>query len=264
MTTVPTVATAPTDLKADLKAKPLTARRWFFAANGLITLALVLVGFKLFYFGGRSYPGRPIPEPIRALVITHGVVMMAWVLLFAAQPMLIALRRRRLHMALGRLGALIAAGVVVTGVWLAVASARTTPDEVLIWGMGPRPFLSVPLTSALIFGGFVGIAIWKRKRPAVHRAAMFLGTLAALSAAVSRIDPVNALYLGTVWERAFGPFFGALAIGGVLVAVRCVLARQVERWLVFGYLALVAMNLGIIAMARTPAWDAFAGWVIGG
>lgn len=258
-----TAVTTGSDLKSEVKAKPVALRRWFYAFSGVLAVGLALVGFQLFYFGGRSYPGRPIPEPIRALVIVHGVVMLLWVLLFAAQPALVAMRKHRLHMALGRVGAALALVVVVSGVMLAVASARVTPAEALIWGLPPAKFMAVPLISVLIFAAFVGLAIRHRRRPAAHRAAMFLATLSALSAAVSRIDALNALYAGTVWERAFGPFFMSLVIGGVLVAARCVLARQVERWLVFGYLALVAMSLGIIALARTPAWDAFAAWVIG-
>lgn len=255
--------TTQTDFKSDAKSISTVLNRWFYPFTGVLMLVLALVGFKLFYFRGQSYPGRPIPEPIRALVITHGVIMLLWILLYLFQPALVAVRKRKVHMAAGRLGALIALGVVVSGGMLAVASARHAPAEAVVWGMTPKPFMAVPFLSVLIFAGFVAVGVWKRRRPVVHRAAMFLATLSAISAAVSRIDAINALYLGTAWDRLFGPFFVSLLIGGVLVAVRCVLSRRVERPLVFGYGLLVVLSAGILWVARTGVWDAFASWAIG-
>ena len=254
--------TTPTDLKSDVKVSAAKLARWFYPATGVAMLLLTLVGFNLFYFRGQSYPGRPIPEPIRALVIVHGVIMLAWILLYLVQPALVALKKRKWHMAVGRVGAVVGVGVLVSGLMLAVRSAAITPPDMVIWGMTPKPFMAVPFISVLIFASFVGVGVWKRRRPDVHRAAMFLATLSAISAAVSRIDALNALYAGTVWDRLLGPFFVSLLIGGVLVALRCVLARRVERPLVLGYGLLVLLSLGIVAVARTDVWDAFASWAI--
>ncbi len=107
------------------------------------------------------------------------------------------------------------------------------------------------------------VGVWKRRKPEVHRAAMLLGTIATISAAVSRIDAISHLYTGTVWERVFGPFFTTLLIGGALVAVRCVLARRIERPLVLGFAALTATSWGVIALARTDVWMWFASLVVG-
>lgn len=251
------------DLKSTLKAWAVTLNRWFYPFAGVAMLALTVVGFQLFYFKGQSYPGRPITPPIKLLVIAHGVSMSVWIVLFAVQPVLVGLRKRKLHMALGRLGAMLALVIVVLGVAIGIASARVSPPEMVIWGLSPARFMAVPLISVVIFGGCVAVGVWKRRKPDVHRAAMFLGTLATISAAVSRIDPLNALYAGTVFDRLLGPFVFSLLIGGVLVAVRCVLSRRIERPLALGYAGLVLASWGILALARTDAWMAFASLVAG-
>lgn len=248
-----------TDLKAEVKVKTRAhaLNRWFYPLTGVVMLAFVLVGFHFFYFRGQAYPGRPLTPPIRALVITHGLTMSAWILLYTVQPFLVALRRHRLHMTLGRVAGVLALVILLTGVVVSVRWVQVLPPDMVIWSMTPRQFLAVPLISVFVFTGCVVVGVWKRKRPEIHRPAMFLGTLAAVSAAVSRIDAISHLYQGTVWERAFGPFFVSLLVGGALVLLRLALARRVERWLALGYVSLVALSAVVIWLARTPAWDAF-------
>lgn len=252
------------DLKSTLKTQASVLNRWLYPFAGLVMLALTVVGFQLFYFKGQSYPGRPITPPIRGLVIAHGLAMSAWIVLFAVQPMLIGLRRHRLHMTLGRIGAVLALLVVVLGLSVAVMSARVTPPEVVIWGLTPERFFAVPFCSILLFAGFVSVGVWKRKRPAVHRAAMMFGTLTAVSAALGRIDAMNNVYVGTVWDRLYGPFFSMLVIGAGFVALRVVVTRRIERPLVACFLVLAAAGWLIPAMARTDAWVRFAHLFIGG
>jgi len=55
--------------------------RWFYSVTSLGLLALMFVGFQLFYLHGQAYPGRPLTPPIRTLVITHACLMTLWMLL---------------------------------------------------------------------------------------------------------------------------------------------------------------------------------------
>ena len=232
--------------------------RWFYPAAGLLLLALTLVGFRMFYFEGRSHPGREIPPPIKALIIVHGLAMSLWIMLFAIQPFLIMVRKHKVHMAAGRAGTVLAAILVATGLFVGVRSAQVTPADAVISGFSPKQFMAVPVMTILAFGAFVAIGVWKRRKPAVHRACMFLGTLAATGAAVSRIDPLTSLYAGTVFERLFGPFFMTVVIGAVLVALRCALTRSAERPLIIGMVSLTLVWGVTIAVAQTGAWDGFA------
>lgn len=251
-----------TTLEATGRAPRPAHPRWFYPAAGLVMLIFTVLGFQLFYFHGRSHPGREIPPPIRTLIIAHAVAMSAWILLFAAQPILVAQRNVRLHRAVGRVGAGIAAAVVVLGLMLGIQSARVTPPEVILWGLPPAKFMAVPVISILLFGVLVTAAVWKRRRPAVHRSLMFLATLVIIPAAVSRIDALSNLYAGTAWDRVFGPFFTTIIAGGVLVGLRCALSRSVDRWLVAGVAGFALTSALIMALARTAAWDSLAAAVL--
>lgn len=240
-----------------------SAVRFFYSAAAGLMLVLAFLGFSRFYLEGGAYPNRPITPPIKWVVIAHGVSMTLWLLLLFAQPMLIVGRKHAWHMVMGKIGAVLAALILVLGLWVSVRSASVTPAEMRIWGMSPREFMAVPFISAWIFAGFVALGVYYRKRPHIHRPMMLLATLSAMSAAISRIDPLNALYAGTEWERVFGPFFWTLVLGVALVAVRCVLTRSVDRWFAGGAAALIALNAGIVAIAPTKAWAAFATLLLG-
>jgi hypothetical protein len=222
-------------------------------------IALVLVGFAPFYLHGRAAPDRPIAPPIRTLVIAHGAAMSAWMVLFLVQSLLILGRKWRVHAILGGIGAGLAAILVVLGVKLGIEAARIAPPEVRISGMSPRQFLAVPFVTILIFGGCVAAAIANRKRPAWHKPLLLLAMLAAIPAALARIDALNRLYAGTVWDAALGPFLFTVVLGAALVALKWAWARSPDRVLTFGFLGLTAAFVAIQHGARTGAWEAVAG-----
>lgn len=245
------------------RTRSFRPERLFYTVAAALMLALAFIGFSRFYLHGRAYPNREIAAPIRALVIAHGVAMTGWLLLLLAQPLLILRRSHRVHMTLGRAGAVLAALILVLGLWLAIRSAAVTPPEARIWGLPPRQFMAVPFISALIFAAFVALGVIYRRKPRIHRPMMLLATLSAMSAAVSRIDPLNDLYLGTAWERHFGPFFLTLVIGVLLLAVRCALTRSFDRWFAMGLAALIVASAGIMHLATTDAWASFTSMLLG-
>lgn len=226
-------------------------------------LLLAFIGFSPYYLHGLAYPAREIPPPMKAIVTAHGMAMTAWLILLVAQPILIVRGNRRLHITLGKVGGLLALVVFGLGLGVAIRSAALTPPEARIWGLPPKQFMAVPFVSALLFAGFVGLGLIYRLKPAIHRPMMLLSTLAAVSAAVSRIDPLNALYLGTRWEQHFGPFFITLVIAVLLWIVRLVLTRSFDRWFTGGLIALIVANGFIMHLARTDAWTRFAEMLTG-
>src|SRR3954464_13677761 len=98
--------------------------RWFYSVASLSLFVLMFIGFQLFYLQGKSFPGRPLTPPIRTLIIIHACLMTAWMLLAVGQPLLVGTRRKRVHMKLGVLGMVLAAGMVVAGVRIGIESAR--------------------------------------------------------------------------------------------------------------------------------------------
>jgi hypothetical protein len=255
MTAIESMEIKPAAAKA--RKSPAKFEKFFYPAVGLLFLALTLIGFHHFYLQGRAYPGRPLTAEIKSLIILHGVSMALWILLFAAQPFLILAKRHKIHMTLGKIGAVLALFILVSGLHFAVNSTHAAPPGFVIWGLSARAFMIVPFSAVLLFAAFVGIAVWKRKRPAVHRAMMFLGTLSAVGAAISRIDAFNSLFLGTICERLWGPFFMTLVIGPALLLIHWALTRKFDKPMAIGLAAMFAVCTFAMQFARTGAWDSF-------
>lgn len=235
-----------------------TGERWFYSLASIALLGFTFLGFQLFYLEGRAYPGRELTPPIKTLLITHGVLMSAWMLLAAVQPLLVAGGRRRVHMALGRLGAGLALAIVVTGYLVAVRAARVNPPELQLFGLVQNEFLAVPMNGVIMFGGFVLFGIWNRRRPEAHRPLMFMASLAAVPAALGRITPLNGWYAGTAWEYFCSAFVIALIVGAVLLACKCVVSKSLDRWFA-GAFGLLALSWVVTSLAaRTPAWKQIA------
>jgi hypothetical protein len=239
------------------------AARMFYSIAALIILALVVVGFRHFYLEGGAYPGRPITPPIRTLIIAHGVSMSAWLIFFAIQPMLVASGNLRTHMKVGKVGGVLALAILVLGSMVAVQSARVTPPEQILWTLDRVQFIAVPLIGVWVFAAFVAVGLWKRQKPATHRAMMLTGTLAASAAGFSRIDFTNNLYMGTAVERYFGPFLITIALAIVFLTIRSLLIRSLDRALAVGTGLLIVACAGTMLLARTEAWRGFATMLIG-
>src|SRR5512143_1036283 len=186
-------------------ALPNRARLFYTGAAALLLILMVL-GFQQFYLHGKAFPNRELTPPIRTLLILHGTAMSAWMLLFLAQPLLIVSGNRRVHMMLGRVGAVLAACIVFLSLRVGIEAARVNPPDMKLWGLVPKQFMAIPVISILIFAVFVIVGVWNRRRPEVHRPMMLLGVLAVVPAAVDRIDAIRSLYSGTVWGTIFGPF----------------------------------------------------------
>lgn len=239
-------------------AKP-AAETWFYSTATVALLALTVIGFQLFYFHGMAYPGRPLTPPIKTLVVTHAAAMSLWMILAVTQPVLIARGNRRLHMTLGKAGAVLAVAMVVLGVKLGIASCQVAPPGLMYGPLTPKQFMSVPVLDAVLFALFVTAGVLWRKRPAAHKPMMFLATLAAVAAAISRIDCLNHVYAGTAGDRLFGFFFFTVVAGAVFLVAKCVVFRAFDRWFAGGF-AVLALWYGMATqIAPTPVWDAIAG-----
>ena len=243
-------------------SKKSAAARLFYSTATIVLLVLTVIGFHHFYFHGMAYPGRPLTPPIRTLIIAHGIAMSVWMLLAIVQPLLVANGNRRLHMTLGRIGAVLAAVLLVLGVKLGVESARVAPPGMMFGPLTPKQFMAVPVLTAVLFAVFVAIGIVTRKQPAIHRPMMFMASMTAVGAAISRIDAFNHLYAGTVFEHLFGVFFFAVVIAGILLVAKCIVSRSFDRWFAVGFVVLTLWCLLIAQGAPTAAWESIADFLL--
>lgn len=256
---------APTLLSPSPVKSPARIRtdKLFYPVVGVLLLLISLYGFSDFYFHGRAFPGRPLTPPIRTLLIVHGLAQLGWLLLFIVQPALVAGRNLRLHMRLGRFGAMLALVLVVMGYFVGVGAARANPPELELFGMRPPQFLYVPLMTIAIFGVMIGLAVWQRKRPEIHRSLMLMGTIAALSAAMGRIQLLNDFFGTSVWFRVFGPVHSSVTLGLLILAARCVVIRRFDTWLAISLAAMAAVFVVMHQVSATGAWLSISHFLMG-
>lgn len=240
-----------------------TGPRLFYSLASLLLLALSFVGFKLFYLQGMAYPGHPLPPPTRTLLIVHGLIMSAWILLAVVQPWLVACGKRKLHMSVGKAGACLAALVFVVGIKTGIEAARITPPDLVRFSLAPKAFLMVPLSSIVLFGVFVIAGVVFRKRPAVHRPMMFLSSVTVVSAALGRITPVNAWLAGSLAERCFSAFASTLILTSLLWVVKSLWDRQADRWLGMGLCLMAVWFAACSQIAKSGAWLRVADALLG-
>jgi hypothetical protein len=237
--------------------------RWFYSAASVLLLVLTFIGFRHFYLQLQAYPGRPLPPPARAIYSLHGVLMTAWIVLAAVQPLLVANGRKRLHLKLGKLAVALAVGIIGVGLAIAIGSAKGTPPDLIRFGLAPKAFLTVPLSGLVAFALFLTVGVLNRQRSEIHRPMMLLASLSVVAAALGRIAPLNDWYVGTWLEIWFSAFVSILALGVVLLAAKCALEKRFDRWFAAGLAVLAAICVASSLLARTAAWDRFATALLG-
>jgi hypothetical protein len=225
-------------------------RSGFYVGMAVAILAVVLTGFGQRYF--LRIPSGTLTLPL--LVHVHAVVFTSWILLFIAQTSLVAAHRVDLHRRLGAVGAVLAPTIVALGVAVSIYGGRTG------WRPGgvfrtPLEFMIVPLWDIALFAGFVGAALHYRRRPELHRRLMLLATIGGmLWAAVTRIPPIRG---------KLPAMLGLMLLFVLAGPVRDLLARRRPHPVdLLGGLLIVGSVPLRTAIARTDAWNAFAGWLV--
>lgn len=230
--------------------------RYFHSTTAVLILVITLVGFSAFYTTGHGAGGRVIDPGMMPVVIVHGLAITAWYLLSVVQTLLIAGKNRKLHMKLGWSAAGLLPVITVSGVLVAVHSARRSPGFVFFGMEYQHDFLLVMLAEIAVFTGFVTAGILTRKRPEIHRAMMLGASLSLLLGATTRIPWLVALFGGEESRTAFfGPVF---LLGAGLIGVRALLTRKFDRWLATGWGIMVVTYLLAEQLSRTDAWRGLA------
>jgi hypothetical protein len=178
------VGLAPGIEKAAITTSPLKTflSRYFYLCMSLVLAAVVIVGFSR-TANANLFHANP-PRPL--LLWIHGAVFSMWVVFFIAQSALVRARKVSVHRLLGWFGAGLAAVMVVLGGTVAVVMSRF--DTVVLHQKDADAFLSVPFTDILIFGSFIAMAIYWRKKPEFHRRLMFIASCALMDAPIGRFD----------------------------------------------------------------------------
>jgi hypothetical protein len=228
-----------------------TYDRRFYSGTALVMALAVFAGFApTFYL--RSLFGAPVSitglQTITPVVLTHGIVFTAWVLLFVVQTALVANRNVAMHRRLGIAGVVLAGLMVAAGLPTAfAAAARGSAPE----GMEPLVFLVVPVFDLVLFTGFVTAAVLRRREKEAHKRLMLLAYCSIIPAAVGRLPGVIALGPAGLFGLSFLP-----AVAGAAY----------DRWsrgrvtpIYWWGIAILYLSIPVrLAVAETPLWRAFA------
>src|SRR5260370_3968211 len=135
--------------------------RRFFTGMCVAIAITVFVGFApTFYL-------RPFfhPEPLIPLLILHGLIFTAWIVLLLIQTTLIATKRTRIHRRLGIAGAVLAVLLLLIGTTTAIIRAKVTGVP---GSPSPLVFLTFPLGDILVFAFLVGCSFYLRSLSDIH------------------------------------------------------------------------------------------------
>jgi len=221
--------------------------------------AWVAVGAALIIFAGfaRTFYLRSVfgTTPLSPLLFVHGAVMTTWLVLFAAQVGLVAAGRTDLHRRLGVLGLVVAVLVIGVGVAAAIDAGRRGASPTT--EVPPLVFMAIPLFDMPVFAALVGVALWKRRRPDIHKRLMLLATLGLLTPGIARI-PLDLI------QRGGPPMFFGLALFFPLLCVAIDTARSRRLHPAFGWggaLLILMLPLRLL-IAETQVWMQFARWLV--
>ena len=245
------------DIQIRLTPEPKTSarstERRFFAWTAALITFFVFVGFsRTYYF--HSWFGMPEPSVFLRI---HGAVMSGWIILLLAQTALVSVDRVAAHRALGTVGAVYAALVVLLGSSATVLSARRGVRAHSDFVSSFLTVLALELTQMLLFASLVGVAIWLRNRPSPHKRLMLLATLCMLPNVFVRL----LLPLGVQSNLAFLGIWAALVLAMLLLdSLR---NRKIHPAFGIGVPVLLASMYLAYFVSRTSLWQNFAASVVG-
>ena len=223
--------------------------RRFYVGMAIAIVLTVFVGFARSYYLKSWYGTREL----NGLQHFHGAVFTTWTLFFLSQTLLVARGRTYLHRRMGVAGAVLAAVVVIVGVTVAIARARTGISP--IPGVPALSFLAIPLFDMVVFAILVSAAVYFRRRLEAHKRLMTLAMITLLAAPIARMRFLP-LPPGP-------PTFFALADLFIvaLLVYDLTTRKKVHPATIWGGLLIVASQPLRLMIAGTPAWLGFAGWL---
>jgi hypothetical protein len=225
------------------------AERRFYSGYTLAILLAIVIGFApSFFLRGLVEPFATL-KPLRPVVLVHGLVTAAWVLLFPLQAWLISAGRRDLHMQLGKLGFALGAAMTATAYVVAMSLYR----EPVAPPLTPALNVVLPLTDVATLCVLLPLAWGSRMDAQAHKRLMLVIACLLCGAAIFRLP---------VWNRSglAGFFVIHLALFATLTPLWLWDWRtrgRLHRATVLGSGILAVDMFGRLLIAQTAAWAAF-------
>ncbi|HEU4891712.1 MAG TPA: hypothetical protein VFT47_09185 [Vicinamibacterales bacterium] len=260
-----------TGAPAALPARRPRVDRWFYIGVATFVILLNVAGFGPSLLDESMRNDRP-----SSLVILHGLVGSAWLLLFLAQATLAATGRTSIHRRLGAVAPALAIVMIVLTFATAIEMVRRGYDlSGDLLRPAAAPGAPVPpvaeldgglgaFASALNFGILVIAGWWNRRRPQIHKRLMLVALLSLAGVPLLHL----AGYMAGQWPSLAGPaafilpFWGGnllLFAGAVHDKVTLGRVHPICVWVPLALIA-QAILLFILVVPSAP-WRQFTAWL---
>jgi len=236
-----------------------TAGRWFYTAIAAAAMLISLAAFVPSMADTSSRPGGA-----SLLSVTHGILFFAWLVIFLAQTLLVQVRKVSIHRTLGTASMFLAAAMVITGYFAAVAMTRrgfdlsgdlNLPGDVL----GPHGQIIFLLVDIIEFALLVAAGYIWRRNIAAHRRLMLFATLAILPGSFAHV--IGHFSADHTHSRLIIPFVAvSCAVSAVYDLIRFRRIHPVSLWVglaIFTIDGFCNNHLG-----PSVGWHHFVDWLV--
>ena len=151
--------------------------------NTAIFIFIILIGIQWGFY--QSYSSQfPQFKNATPLIHIHGAMLMTWMLLLIAQPLLIQAGKVKLHRRIGNIAWVLGPLIIIslflmgkTGYWRGIA---TSPEPVM------RNFIVLDMRGCISFAIFWSLAMLYRKKPNTHMRYMIATGILAIGPGIAR------------------------------------------------------------------------------
>ena len=155
----------------------------FFVTMAALLLVIVFVGFAPTFYLKIFFDTPELPWYVHL----HGAVLSAWFMLFLTQTVLIKTKRTTTHRRLGVLAGVTAVLLVLMTLFMVLNADASMGARGALMRRGTELTVLVNLWLLTAFSVLVVVGISFRHRPAVHKRAMLLASIALVTPALGRI-----------------------------------------------------------------------------
>ena len=192
------MSTASAPVEAPASARTRLRKSPFFTILGLIMLALAIGGFWPQYFS--AFTGRtPQATTQFWLIHLHAALFTIWLLLYISQATMIMTGNARVHLKMGPWLAAYGFVTAAVGVYAAALLAHRLGVRENDFEAAAK-FVFFPVIDMVYFAGFLAAAVAYRKRPYLHKRAMFLATFSIAVVGLGRLVGRTEIENAILWQ----------------------------------------------------------------
>lgn len=193
---------------------------------------------------------------------THGAALIVWCLMLIIQPLLIRMKKTKLHRAVGKFSYVLVPVLLFTTTELLRYRLRNTPQ------LGPLDyyFAALVLIALLAFIILYGLAIYHRKKSTIHARYMISTAFPMFTPITDRIISIHfpslLAYVPRIDEVPVVPVYGFLLADLLLLGLCIWDWRSHRRWNVFPFVLLILLcyHFSVLNFYQYNWWQSFCNW----